>query len=82
MRDEQEQAIIDNDFYLIFNAHYRPVPYKLPPRKYASKWVKVLDTNEEIFTEEIYEPEDIIMIADRSVVVLQSSENNNKTNGN
>jgi isoamylase len=38
------EPIIDDSFYLIFNAHSEPVEYKLPPRRYGENWVKILDT--------------------------------------
>jgi isoamylase len=72
--DELGVPIIDDNFYLMFNAHYGSVPYKLPPEKYARQWTKVLDTNEPLAPARILNAGDTVMVADRSVVVLQSLE--------
>lgn len=34
----------DGGFYVIFNAHYEPVVFKLPPGRYGKTWTTVLDT--------------------------------------
>jgi isoamylase len=46
------EAILDDSFYVIFNAHDEPLSYKLPPIKYGEKWTKILDTSTGIITEE------------------------------
>jgi len=43
--DYDGKPIVDDSFYLIFNAHNEPVEYKLPTRRYGDHWLKVLDTN-------------------------------------
>ncbi|WP_242927395.1 glycogen debranching protein GlgX [Pontibacter vulgaris] len=39
------EQIIDDDFYVIFNAHHEPLEYKLPPAKYGTNWTKLIDTS-------------------------------------
>ena len=39
------EHIIDDSFYVIFNAHHESLDYVLPEVKYGKEWVKVLDTS-------------------------------------
>ncbi|MDZ7585454.1 MAG: glycogen debranching protein GlgX [Thiobacillus sp.] len=36
--------VTDASFYLIFNAHYEPLNFRLPVADWGQRWVKVLDT--------------------------------------
>ncbi len=71
------EQVQDDSFYVIFNAHYEPLKYKLPYVKYGKSWTKVLDTaapdslDEE---EEVYLPNETVEVAARSVVVLHHQE--------
>lgn len=50
--DAKGERIIDDDFYIIFNAHFEALQYKLPPRKYGTKWLKVIDTAANMVSDE------------------------------
>ena len=50
--DYDGKPIVDDNFYLIFNAHSEPVEYKLPTRRYGAQWIKVIDTNTNFVAEE------------------------------
>lgn len=67
------EQVTDDSFYLIFNAHYEALDYRLPSSKYGAKWKKVLDTEESIVGDfgETYKPEEVITVAPRSVLLLQ-----------
>jgi isoamylase len=67
------EHIIDDSFYVIFNAYYDQLTYKLPPRKYGKKWAKVLDTSEIVTAEndEIFRARQEITVQGRSVVMLK-----------
>lgn len=70
----QGERIIDESFYIIFNAFDGPLKYTLPQEKFASRWVKVLDTSTNRIDEdngESFEPGEVIDVAGRSVVVLK-----------
>lgn len=66
------EPVIDDNFYLVFNAYHESVECILPGPAYGARWVKDLDTNvgwpEE---QEILKAGDTIMIADRSLVILR-----------
>jgi glycogen operon protein len=68
------EHIMDDSFYVIFNAHHDGLPYVLPPEKFGRQWIKVLDTAEGLINEEggaTYEAGDAIQVEGRSVVVLK-----------
>ena len=68
------ENIIDDSFYLIFNAYHDPLDYTLPAEKYGSQWTKILDTNLDYLDEdgqETFEAGDSIRIEGRSVVLLK-----------
>jgi len=46
--DSRGERIADASFYLLFNAHYEPLRFKLPTCPWGERWEKVLDTNEPI----------------------------------
>lgn len=66
------EQVIDDNFYVIFNAHYEPLKYKLPPKKYGDSWTKVIDTAENIIDNkgEEFKSGTTVEVAARSVVVL------------
>jgi isoamylase len=68
------ERLIDNNFYIVFNAYDGELPYILPSEEFGSAWVKVIDTHENFFEEEggqSFAPGDIITVQGRSVVVLK-----------
>ncbi|GEO04810.1 glycogen operon protein GlgX homolog [Adhaeribacter aerolatus] len=68
------EIIIDDSFYVIFNAAHHPMDFNLPAEKYGTQWTKILDTNEDRADEpgETYGPGDTIKVESRSVVVLRN----------
>lgn len=69
------ELIVDDDFYVIFNAFHESLNYKLPPQKYGAKWEKVLDTSEVKTESNTYEAEEVVCVQGRSVVLLQHKRN-------
>ncbi len=43
--DERGQAIIDNNFLLILNAHHESISFKLPKTPVDLKWRLIVDTS-------------------------------------
>lgn len=67
------EKILDDSFYLIFNAHHDELPFKLPAENYGNEWKVVLNTaNDETGT--LYKAASEITAAGRSVVVLMKEE--------
>jgi glycogen operon protein len=69
------EMILDDNFYLIFNAYHGPIDYTIPVARYGGNWVKVLDTAAELISDEAMPSaelaEDVITIEGNSVVVLK-----------
>jgi glycogen operon protein len=67
------ERVVDNSFYIMFNAHYEPLKFVVPPKKYGTKWIKVLDTHENFLSESghVYKPGQSINVESRSVVLLK-----------
>ncbi|RIV24112.1 glycogen debranching enzyme GlgX [Fibrisoma montanum] len=66
------EHILDDSFFVIFNAHYEPLTFSLPSKKWGKKWRKVLDTSEDLIEEEgdVYQTGESILVESRSIVVL------------
>ncbi|RPD50573.1 glycogen debranching protein GlgX [Paracnuella aquatica] len=68
------EHIIDDSFYIIFNAYHDSLDYLLPSEIYGTRWIKILDTaTAEVEDEETeYLASSLVPVAGRSVVVLLS----------
>ncbi len=44
--DERGERIVDDSFYVMFNAHHEAMPFRLPSPEWGRKWTVVLDTKE------------------------------------
>lgn len=71
--DKFGNKIIDNDFYLIFNAYEGDLEYKLPSEKYGEEWIKIIDTAENCISEDgqHFNANDIVKVKGRSIVALK-----------
>jgi isoamylase len=67
------EQIIDDSFYVIFNAYHDRLNYTLPPKKYAKHWTKIIDTSMNVTTSEegVFKAGEEIVVDGRSVVVLK-----------
>jgi len=68
------ERLVDNNFYLVFNAYDGELPYVLPSEQFGSSWVKVIDTGENFFCDdgaESFAPGERITVKGHSVVVLK-----------
>lgn len=67
------EPILDDSFFLLFNAHHEPLDYQLPEQKYGKQWTKVIDTADTAAqeTKDTYTFRQAITAQGRSVVVLQ-----------
>ena len=65
------QPIVDDSFYIIFNAHHESLAYSLPLAKYGKEWRKILDTFEGLVDEgQTYQPGEKITVEGRSIILL------------
>jgi glycogen operon protein len=42
------ERIVDDNFYLLFNAHHEPLTFTLPNADWGQQWICVLDTNDAV----------------------------------
>ena len=69
------EPIIDDHFYVIFNAHHEAIDYILPPKKYGNNWLKIIDSHtglvDDVEEGESFNAEDKVTVESRSVVVFK-----------
>jgi isoamylase len=67
------EKITDDNFYLMFNAHYEGLDYNLPNERYGIEWIKVLDTSIEGIIESPLRhfTGESIRVEGRSIVLLK-----------
>lgn len=73
--------MVDNDFILIFNAHYEPIMFTLPDERYGRKWQLVVDTHNPNGPELSYEAGFMITAQSRSFLMLMSDKKPKKPMG-
>ncbi len=68
------ERITDDNFYIIFNADDNPIEYQLPPAKYGSQWIELINTKNNEITDKgnTYKPGEKVTAEARTVVLLQS----------
>ena len=74
--DPRGMAIVDDDYYLIFNAHYEPMEFTIPKRN-GKGWGILIDTFSGRFDareEELLFPGDKVLLQSRSMMVLRHAE--------
>lgn len=70
------REVVDDSFYILFNAYHEPLEFTIPQGIYAKNWIKVIDTGQgRNDTDAItYEPGKTITAEGRSVIVLQQKK--------
>jgi len=46
--DARGEPIVDDSFYILFNAYWEPLRFTLPTCGWGDRWVTVIDTNEPV----------------------------------
>jgi isoamylase len=46
--DDRGEPVVDDSFYLLFNAHSDPIDFTLPTGAWGDRWMKVIDTNDPV----------------------------------
>ena len=45
-RDERGQRVVDESFLMLFNGHFEPLEFQLPPSEWGAGWRVVVDTSD------------------------------------
>lgn len=71
-RNPNGKQVIDDSFYVIFNAFHGQLDYTLPPPQYGDAWIKVLDTYRKSFVKhEKFQPGQTVRAEGRSVIIFK-----------
>ncbi len=46
--DDRGEPVVDDSFFLLFNAHSESIEFTLPSAQWGERWSKVIDTNDPI----------------------------------
>ncbi|GAA4298731.1 glycogen debranching protein GlgX [Nibribacter koreensis] len=74
-RGPKGEIVIDDSFYVIFNAYHDSIDFTLPPEKYGSHWAVAVDTFRDLVEPKdpvIYNAGDSFHVEGRSVLVLKN----------
>ena len=66
------EPVIDDNFYIIFNAHHESLDFTIPCPEWGELWLREINTAvEELEKEEAFKPGNQIKVQSRSLVVLR-----------
>jgi glycogen operon protein len=69
-RTQRGEEIVDDSFLLLFNAHFEPVTFTVPARRFGARWELVLATGEHSGGDTVG-TRDVVEVQDRSVTVFR-----------
>jgi len=71
--DSMGNPIVDDTFYLVFNAHHNPLGFILPPEYWGRRWRQVLDTYDPISRRggKIYRAGQALRVEGRSLMLMR-----------
>ena len=75
--DHRGEPIVDESFYLLFNAHFEPIEFTLPAGPWGDRWHEVLDTSDpipDLRDQEVRRAGQGLQVPAHSVVVLRSAD--------
>jgi glycogen operon protein len=66
------EKILDDSFYILFNASHVPIDFKLPSVEFGNSWKIILDTSEDHIFEQraSFHPGELVKVEGRSIVLL------------
>jgi isoamylase len=73
MKSADGQPVVDASFLLLFNAHYEPIEFKLPTKRFGSRWQFALSTAEPEVADasRSYVARVAVSVESRSILVLR-----------
>jgi isoamylase len=69
--DPRGDPVVDDSFYILFNAHHDRLDFRTPGEEWGKRWVKVLDTFDAEAPEDTYGVRDPVPVEGLSLVVLR-----------
>jgi glycogen operon protein len=76
--DLRGERVVDDSFYVLFNAHYEPIQFVLPKKELGETWSVVLDTSQPLpdTEEHLYKASQEVTVESRSLRVLRRVHEN------
>jgi glycogen operon protein len=69
--DPRGDPVVDDSFYILFNAHQERLDFRIPGEEWGKRWVKVLETFDPAAAEDSYGMRDLVPVEGLSLVVLR-----------
>jgi isoamylase len=76
--DQRGELIVDDVFLVMFNAHYETIDFRLPPRAWGGRWLRILDTDRYPGGEQEFKAGEKVPVEARSMVLLKRLETKRK----
>jgi isoamylase len=70
-RDMRGERVVDDSFFVVFNAHTDDIEFTAPPAEYGDTWRVIIDTSDAAPEVEPVPAAGAITVAARSVIVLE-----------
>jgi glycogen operon protein len=74
--DPRGERVVDDSFYVLFNAHHEDMTFRLPSRDWGRRWVVILNTALQAFAADgdSYRSRGQLRVTARSLVVLRRTQ--------
>jgi glycogen operon protein len=69
--DPRSDPVMDDSFYILFNAHHDRLDFVTPGPEWGRRWIKVLDTSDPAAGEESFAARAVVPVPGLSLVVLR-----------
>jgi glycogen operon protein len=69
--DSRGDPIVDDTFLVVFNAHYEPIDFTMPPERYGARWIRTLDTADTLAEGEQVDAEGKTRVESRCLVLFR-----------
>jgi glycogen operon protein len=69
--DMRGERVVDDSFLILFNAHYEPLRFTMPPVRYGRQWLRILDTADTFNEGDLVKSSRIAKVDARTVAVLR-----------
>jgi isoamylase len=73
-RSDRGERINGDSFYILFNAHYEAIDFRLPPGEWGTKYRREFETSNDESAAAEFSIDESVRVADRSITVLRLIE--------
>jgi len=63
--------VVDDSFLVLFNAHYEPLEFHMPPKIWGPRWLRIIDTADAFDEGESVDARKSTTVAARSLAVFR-----------